>query len=106
MSPWCPPPTGATLSIDPTAGSPLYQQVANDLRDQIASGAIAVGEQLPPHRQLAEVYGVSIITINKALAGLVSEGVLYSRVGRGTFVAVRPAATVPQRTPVADKLLG
>ena len=41
-------------------------------------------------------YGVSIITINKALSGLVSEGVLHSRVGRGTFVAVRPAPTVPR----------
>lgn len=36
-------------------------------------------------------YGVSVITINKALSGLVSEGVLHSRVGRGTFVASRPS---------------
>jgi DNA-binding LacI/PurR family transcriptional regulator len=42
---------------------------------------------------MAVSYGVSIITINKALSGLVSEGVLHSRVGRGTFVAVRPAPT-------------
>jgi DNA-binding LacI/PurR family transcriptional regulator len=97
------------LSIDPTSGIPLYQQVANDLREHIASGVIPVGTQLAPHRQLAEQYGVSIITINKALSGLVSEGVLYSRVGRGTFVAVRPApgrSTQPPRAPSTDKLLG
>src|SRR6185503_2772101 len=41
--------------------------------------------------------------INKALSGLVSEGVLHSRVGRGTFVAVRPAPTNGQKT---EKMLG
>jgi LacI family transcriptional regulator len=109
QNPWQPPLSpGATLSIDPTSGIPLYQQVANDLRQRIGSGAVAVGTQLPPHRQLAADYGVSIITINKALSGLVSEGVLYSRVGRGTFVAVRPAHAhvLPPRAASADKLLG
>jgi LacI family transcriptional regulator len=52
-----------------------------------------VGEQIPPHRDLATLYGVSVITINKALSGLVSEGILHSHVGRGTFVRVRPAST-------------
>jgi DNA-binding LacI/PurR family transcriptional regulator len=55
------------------------------------SGELAVGAPLEPHREMAVSYGVSIVTINKALSGLVSEGVLHSRVGRGTFVAVRPA---------------
>ena len=70
---------------------PLYQQVAADIRRQIISGVMPVGTQLLPHRELAVAYDVSIMTINKALSGLVSEGVLHSRVGRGTFVAVRPA---------------
>jgi DNA-binding LacI/PurR family transcriptional regulator len=51
-----------------------------------------VGSRIPPHRDLASQYGVSIITINKALSGLVSEGLLHSHVGRGTFVMVRPAS--------------
>ena len=70
---------------------PLYQQVALDIRRKIISGEMPVGSQLQPHRELAVSYGVSMITINKALSGLVSEGVLYSRVGRGTFVLNRPA---------------
>jgi DNA-binding LacI/PurR family transcriptional regulator len=88
------------VRIDPSAATPLYQQVATDLRRKIVDGVLAVGEQLPPHRELAKQYGVSVITINKALSGLVSEGVLHSRVGRGTHVAVRPAAmatTAPWR---------
>jgi DNA-binding LacI/PurR family transcriptional regulator len=92
------------LSIDPASGIPLYQQVAAHLRKRIATGALPVGARVPTHRQLAADYGVSIITINKALAGLVSEGVLYSRVGRGTFVAVRPAPN--ESSPSTEKLLG
>ena len=79
------------MSIDPGAAIPLYQQVAADIRRKIISGQMPVGTQLQPHRELATSYDVSIMTINKALSGLVSEGVLHSRVGRGTFVAVRPA---------------
>ena len=78
------------MRIDPASATPLYQQVAADLRRKIVSGEIPVGSQVPTHRELAVGYGVSLITINKALSGLVSEGVLHSRVGRGTFVAVRP----------------
>ena len=78
-------------SIDPGSATPLYQQVAADLRQRIVAGVLPVGARVPPHRELARHYDVSLITINKALAGLVSEGVLHSRVGRGTFVAVRPA---------------
>jgi LacI family transcriptional regulator, galactose operon repressor len=70
---------------------PLYQQVAAHIRGQIIAGEMPVGTQLLPHRELAVEYDVSIMTINKALSILVSEGVLHSRVGRGTFVAVRPA---------------
>jgi DNA-binding LacI/PurR family transcriptional regulator len=81
------------LQLDSTAPVPLYQQVAADIRRKIVNGDMPVGSQIPPHRDLAVQYGVSIITINKALSGLVSEGLLHSHVGRGTFVKVRPAST-------------
>jgi DNA-binding LacI/PurR family transcriptional regulator len=81
------------MRLDPDAPVPLYRQVAADLRRRIVTGELQVGSQIPPHRELATRYGVSVITINKALSGLVSEGVLHSHVGRGTFVLVRPAST-------------
>lgn len=77
-------------AIDPGIATPLYQQIAADIRRKIVAGELSIGVQLPPHRELATRYGVSLITINKALSGLVSEGILNSRVGRGTFVAARP----------------
>lgn len=79
------------MGIDPGAAMPLYQQVALDIRRKISSGEMPIGTQLEPHREMAVSYGVSMMTINKALAGLVSEGLLHSRVGRGTFVATRPS---------------
>lgn len=89
------------MSIDHGVSTPLYQQVAHDIRRQILNGQMPVGSQLQPHRELAITYGVSVITINKALSGLVSEGVLNSRVGRGTFVAARPAENDGVRAPAA-----
>lgn len=85
-------PRESDVKLDFTAPVPLYQQVAADIRRRIVAGEMAVGSQIPPHRDLAGEYGVSIITINKALSGLVNEGLLHSHVGRGTFVMVRPAS--------------
>ena len=88
-----PPSSTVPLRLDAAAPVPLYQQVAADIRRRIVSGDMPVGVQIPPHKELATEYGVSVITINKALSGLVSEGLLYSHVGRGTYVMVRPAST-------------
>jgi LacI family transcriptional regulator len=89
------------LSIDSGASTPLYQQVARDIRRKILNGQMPVGSKLQTHRELAVTYGVSVITINKALSGLVSEGVLHSRVGRGTYIAARPAESEGVRAPAA-----
>ncbi len=75
------------MSIEHDSNTPLYQQIAEDIKEKIASGAMPPGSRIQPFRELAGVYGVSVMTINKALSGLISEGVLSSRVGKGTFVA-------------------
>jgi DNA-binding LacI/PurR family transcriptional regulator len=80
------------LTIDPSDTTPLYHQIAADIRAQIASGELPVGARLEPNRDLVHRYHVSVVTINKALTLLVSEGLIYTRVGRGTFVARVPEA--------------
>lgn len=75
------------MGIQQGSTTPLYQQIADDIRRKIASGEIPPGMRIQPFRMLAREYGVSVMTINKAISGLVSEGVLYSRVGKGTFAA-------------------
>ena len=65
---------------------PLHHQVYVDLRSSLDSGELKVGERLPPERELAQLYGCSLITIRRALDELSREGRLGRQQGRGTFV--------------------
>jgi len=61
-------------------------QVAEALRGEIASGALAPGDKLPSIRSLAERFGVAPMTAQSAIDMLRSEGLIYTSPGRGTFV--------------------
>ncbi len=65
---------------------PKYLQVANHYRDQIVSGALAPGVEIPSERQLAAEWGISRPTATRALAALRNQGLVESRQGSGTFV--------------------
>jgi GntR family transcriptional regulator len=65
---------------------PLHHQVYADMKAALDAGEYAVGEQLPPERELARMYGCSLITIRRALDELSREGRLGRHQGRGTFV--------------------
>jgi GntR family transcriptional regulator len=80
--------------LDEQSRAPLYQQLRRALRDAIADNRLAAEEALPPERELAEEFGVSRITVRKALDALVGEGMLTRRQGAGTFVALRGEARV------------
>jgi DNA-binding LacI/PurR family transcriptional regulator len=73
--------------IDWEARTPLYEQIVRDIKAKIASGEFGPGQQIWTQSELAAKYGVSLITVKNALASLVKENVLYTRIGRGTFVA-------------------
>lgn len=75
--------------IDFGLRTPLYEQIVNDIRSKVERGELKPGEQIWTQQELAAKYGVSLITIKNALAYLVNEGILYTRVGRGTYVAER-----------------
>lgn len=66
--------------------SPLYEQVANDLRMKLLAGEWQVGDRIPPEVELCKVYHVSRITIRRAIESLASEGLLYRQRAKGTFV--------------------
>ncbi|MFQ5604823.1 MAG: GntR family transcriptional regulator [bacterium] len=82
------------MDIDFENPSPLYRQVANAIKKRIANGELTVGDPIGSQQELAQKYTVSLITIKKAMADLINEGVLFSRVGKGTFVAAK--ATAPK----------
>jgi GntR family transcriptional regulator len=68
---------------------PLYQQIADDLRQQIESGKLAPGAQLPVELELREQYDASRNTIRDAIKRLTSLGLVQRRPGQGTFVTHR-----------------
>jgi GntR family transcriptional regulator len=65
---------------------PLHHQVYADLKASLDAGELGVGERLPPERELARLYGCSLITVRRALDELSREGRLGRQQGRGTFV--------------------
>ena len=71
-----------------TAGQgPRYEQLYRHVLAAIMAGEIPPQSQLPPERDLAEIAEVSRVTVRKAVAQLVEDGVVEQRRGAGTFVA-------------------
>lgn len=77
-------------TLTPDSPMPLYLRLQDGFKAAIARGELKPLEALPGERDLAETFGVSRVTIRKALAGLVDSGLLNQRQGSGTFVAVGP----------------
>jgi GntR family transcriptional regulator len=71
-----------------TPDLPLYAQLKHTFVNQIISGQWQPGERLPSHRNLGTHYGVSYMTVRRAIEALVRDGYLYSVPGKGTFVAI------------------
>lgn len=65
---------------------PLYQQVMDDLKGEIARGVYASGSRIPSEMELAKYYGVGRITVRRAVEELSRAGYLNRQQGRGTFV--------------------
>ncbi len=74
------------MAIGSDDSRPASLQVADALRDEIASGALAPGDKLPSIRSLAERFGVAPMTAQSAIDILRSEGLVFASPGRGTFV--------------------
>lgn len=89
------------LGVLPPAG-PLYLRLRRLLRAAIETDALPPGALLPSERALGETYGLSRVTVRKAIDGLVSQGVIERRHGSGAFVAT---ASVPT-SPVEKRLSG
>jgi GntR family transcriptional regulator len=74
---------------------PLYRQLADLLREPIASGTFPVGAELPKEAILAERFGVSLITVRQALRDLEADGLIRKRSAKPAVVAAkRPAVNL------------
>ncbi|HEY1719724.1 MAG TPA: GntR family transcriptional regulator [Magnetospirillaceae bacterium] len=80
--------------LDSTQDRPLYRQLTDRLRREVAKRR--PGDRIASEPELAQSLGVSRFTVAKAIEALVDEGLVVRRQGKGTFVAVPPL----QRTPI------
>ena len=72
--------------IDKRSPIPIYYQLMEDIKQNIAKGIWKVGQCIESERELSERYEVSRMTIRQALGELVHEGILVREKGKGTFV--------------------
>jgi DNA-binding GntR family transcriptional regulator len=75
------------VTVDHESAVPLYVQVASILRRRIESGELR--SRVPSLKSIAQEYGVSHITAEKAVQLLKDEGTVEVVVGKGTFVKAR-----------------
>ncbi len=80
------------VRIDPEAADPLFAQIADSIRTQIAQGTLGAGTRLPPARDLAVQLDVNVHTVLKAYQELRDEGLVQVRRGRGTQITDKAGA--------------
>lgn len=73
--------------IEMSDPNPLYAQVERDIRRKIRDGELKPGDQLGSYNELSKEYSVSIITVKRAISNLANDGILFTRAGRGIYVA-------------------
>jgi GntR family transcriptional regulator len=84
------------------ANTPLYLQLASNIRGHILEGGIVPGNALPSERILCELTGMSRVTVRKSIETLIEEGVLFRKQGSGTYVARHIEAPATALTSFSD----
>lgn len=72
--------------LDTISADPLYRQLLTRLRDAILSGEYPVGSRMPSEKELCQHYGISRVTVRRALKELTEEGLIHRHQGKGSFV--------------------
>ena len=73
--------------IDANSPKPLYEQIKDYILHNIDIGEFEPDGRIPSERDLSKLFGVSRLTVNKAVRELTQAGVLYVRIGKGTFIS-------------------
>ena len=91
---------------------PFYQQIKDNVRQLVVSGALKKDEKLPSVREMAASLAINPNTIQRAYRELESEGYIYTLSGKGTFVAevdhsnqLRQQELLPQFDKIVSELL-
>lgn len=82
------------------AKSPLHINVSQQIQQQILNGKYSSGDKLPSEKELIEIYQVSRITIRRAIANLVQQGLVTTHQGKGAFVTEQKKVTYTLANPL------
>ncbi len=85
------------------SGEYLYKEIYDALRKDILSGKHRPGSMLPSANDLSTTYHVNRLTVRKAVSGLITEGLVYSRPGQGTYVAETPEDVLSRQSKIPDR---
>lgn len=80
------------ITLDNRSPEPIFEQIAFAVKEGVARGDLAAGEQLPSVRELAQELSVNPNTVVRAYELLTREGVVVRRQGAGCFVTGRTSA--------------
>ena len=94
------------IILSNSSGKPIYEQITDQIKEQILTGGLAAGDALPSMRLLAKELRISVITTKRAYEELEREGFLDNVPGKGCFVAPqnRELLREAQRRKVEDRL--
>jgi GntR family transcriptional regulator len=76
--------------ISQSDGRPMYLQIMEQIRQKVAVGDWAQGQEIPSIRQLAVTLRVSMITVKRAYLELERDGIIVTQQGKGSIVAPNP----------------
>ena len=82
---------------------PFYQQIKDNVRQLVVSGALKKDDKLPSVRELAASLAINPNTIQRAYRELENEGYVYTVTGKGTFVAKVSPVTLDRQKDLLDK---
>lgn len=77
------------IVVSNKASSPLYEQIATQIKAAIMSGELKAGEAIPSVRALAKSLRISILTVQKAYATLQEDGFIETTAGKGCYVSAQ-----------------
>ena len=92
------------ISLNYRDSRPIYEQIKDELRKLIVTGALAAGEKLPSVRTLATQLGINPNTIQRAYNDLETEEYIYSVPGKGSFAGERGNADAARRELLEEKV--
>lgn len=74
------------ITLERNSGVPVFRQICDQVRFQVAAGVLRAGTEIPSTRDLGERLGINPMTVSKAYASLEQEGVLERRPGLSLVV--------------------